>query len=526
MTSPLETALMDYDTALHTVEAVESPSPKQILDVLIARDAVGVALSQSSHQSAQLLLTLLQLDERLKGQTEKIVQSVDLANWRASFHPPAAAWWWFLTIPQPSSELHNWLICYETAIKTLEETTTQSKTTDYQVLLQQVVDTVVARDGLQNQLDNAESDAQSLVKISDLDSRLEQQYETLPQKIGREHLSLMVAKLDELRDIRHPPAKAWWWFAKIPVHWWDQLDLAWDTLAIVWLAATFSLLTDISSRFLSGGVGTVGAFAVIFQSVLALAGGGALTKTGQSVIEGTLKRWQIPKHYWQESKFGAASLLLLFFVGFRLSLPRIAVVYNNTGYQDYQAGRLDSAESQYKRAIKLDPDYTEAHYNLGLLYEDLQDFKRARTEYSVAVQSGFFPAHNNLARLHILSKNYPAAVNLLLKGIFLLENDNQFTQGKPLVRYSLYKNLGWARLNQSRYEDAKDALKEAIAIKAIPQQASAHCLLAQALEQLEEDKKALEAWINCDKYPRNPDAPEEDEWIHQAKQRLKAEELP
>lgn len=99
MTSPLEKALENYDTALRTVEAVESPAPEQILDVLIARDAVGVALSQSSQQSAQLLLALLQLDERLKGQTEKIVQSVDLANWRTSFHPPAAAWWWFLLFP-------------------------------------------------------------------------------------------------------------------------------------------------------------------------------------------------------------------------------------------------------------------------------------------------------------------------------------------------------------------------------------------------------------------------------------------
>jgi tetratricopeptide (TPR) repeat protein len=524
MTSPLETALKDYDTALRTVEAVESPSPKQILDVLIARDAVGVAFSQSSHQSAQLLLTLLQLDERLKGQTEKIVQSVDLANWRASFHPPAAAWWWFLTIPQPSNELQNWLTRYETAIKTLEQTTAESKTTDYQVLLQQVVDTVVARDGLQNQLDNAESDAESLVKISDLDSRLEQQYQALPKKLGREHLSPMVAKLDELREIRHPPAKAWWWFAKIPVHWWDRLDLAWDTLAIVWLAATFSLLTDISSRFLSGGVGTFGAFAIIGQSMLALAGGGALTKTGQTVVQGTLKRWRIPKQFWQEAKFGAASLLLLFFVGFRLSLPRIALIYNNMGYRDYQAGRLDSAESQFKRAIKLNPDYAEAHYHLGIIYEDLQDLKRARKEYGIAVQSGFPVANSNLARLHILSKNYPVAVNLLLNGIVVLETDYSSLEGKEFVQYSLYKNLGWARLKQRRYEEARDTLKQAIAIQ--PEQASAHCLLARVLEELDKDKQALEAWVNCDKYPGNPNTPEEDEWIHQAKQRLKAEELP
>jgi TolA-binding protein len=65
------------------------------------------------------------------------------------------------------------------------------------------------------------------------------------------------------------------------------------------------------------------------------------------------------------------------------------VEYNNSGFQDYLNGRLDSAEKKYKRAIELYPDYTEAHYNLGLLYEDLQNLERARTEYGLAVQSGF-----------------------------------------------------------------------------------------------------------------------------------------
>jgi hypothetical protein len=39
------------------------------------------------------------------------------------------------------------------------------------------------------------------------------------------------------------------------------------------VSSNIQLLVDISTRFLSGSPGTIGAFAVIFQSILALAGG-------------------------------------------------------------------------------------------------------------------------------------------------------------------------------------------------------------------------------------------------------------
>ena len=325
-----------------------------------------------------------------------------------------------------------------------------------------------------------------------------------------------------VRELRHPTERAWWWFQPLPIHGWNRFDPAWKLLTLTWLTATFSLLTDISSRFLSGGPGTLGAFVVIFQSLIALAGSGTLTKSGQATVEKTLKRWKIPRHWWQEVKFGGASLLLLFFVGFRLALPRIAIEYNNSGFQDYDSGRLDSAESKYERALKLNPDYTEAHYNLGLLYEDLQDLGRARTQYSFAVQSRFAPAHNNLARLEILAENEAAAVNLLQKGIGILEADDQFFEGKEQVRYSLYKNLGWARLQQQRYPDAQFWLERAISVQALEPQAAAHCLLAQALDAQDRKQPALDAWKHCNTYARNPNAPEEDAWIETAKQRLEA----
>ena len=393
-----------------------------------------------------------------------------------------------------------------------------------QLLLEAILAVLVTRDALQKELAKAEVSTGNLLEVSKLDSKLREQIKQLPQKVTWQVRHYLLTQLETMRAFTNPSSNSWWWFPNIPVHSWDKLDLAWETLTFIWLASIFSLFVDIASRFVSGGagLGIGGSFAVICQSILALAGGGTLTQTGQKTVESTLKKWGIPKHWWQETKFGAASLLLLFFIGFRLCLPRIAIRYNNFGFQDYQNGQLDSAESKYKRAVELNPNYTEVHYNLGLLYEDLQNLKQAQTQYSLAVQSGFPPANNNLARLYILSDKVPVAVNLLLKGIYQLENEPKFRQieGKEQVQYSLLKNLGWARLKQERYAEAKDALEAAIKIENIPKQASAYCLLAQAIEKLDHSQKAWQqALVNCLEYPINRHNPEEDEWVYQAQQK-------
>lgn len=44
-------------------------------------------------------------------------------------------------------------------------------------------------------------------------------------------------------------------------------------------------------------------------------------------------------------------------------------IYNNLGWLYTQRGRYNEAELAYLRAIKADPDYANAYYNLGLLYD-------------------------------------------------------------------------------------------------------------------------------------------------------------
>lgn len=392
-----------------------------------------------------------------------------------------------------ASRLDNAVERFATKLTELETATPPSA--------EQVLDVLMARDAVHAALaDKTQSPKKSLITISELDSRLRKKAESISQ----------VVNLADWRAILNPPAESWWWFFEAPTPQWDRFDWLWSALSVSFLTVSLGLLTDISTRFLSGGPDTLGATAVIAQSILTLlAGGGSLTKTGQEGIQRLLTRLNIPKHFWHEVSCGFAGLLMLSLLGFRLSLPQIAEAYNKRGFENHQAGQLSSAQNNYERAIKLDPDYLEAHYNLGSLYEDLQEFDRARSEYKIAAQGGLDAAYNNLARLYILDKKYSEAVSLLLKGLKLAEDDK--------TKYDMLKNLGWARLGQTRYAEAKGYLQDAIDLAS--ERAPAHCLLAQVLEGQGAPKSSLVEWENCRKYASSFN-PDEDAWIHLARQRL------
>jgi len=197
--------------------------------------------------------------------------------------------------------------------------------------------------------------------------------------------------------------------------------------------------------------------------------------------------------------------------GLRLSLPTVATWYNHWGWSHYEKGYLSSAEEDYQRALSLNPDDAEAHFNLGLLYEELQDFASARKEYILAIQGGeITTAINNLARLHILNKNYPAAVHLLLKAQSEAKLDQE-------TQFAIWKNLGWARLKQGDIPGAETALSEAI--KLDKNSAAPHCLLAQVREAQNNQTEALKEWETCNQYANSLN-PDEDSWRIQAQQCL------
>ncbi|NEN94388.1 MAG: tetratricopeptide repeat protein, partial [Moorea sp. SIO3I7] len=207
-----------------------------------------------------------------------------------------------------------------------------------------------------------------------------------------------------------------------------------------------------------------------------------------------------------------------------LALPLISETYNDQGRKNHDQGELGTAEENYLRAIALNPDNVDAHYNLGNLYEDLQQFDKARTEYLLAVKGDVPEAYNNLARLLIKKKEYPQAVALLNKGLLEAQKQDSF----PEVKYNLFKNLGWAKFQQGSDLDteAEQALKAATGIASNPDVAkylsnrgSAYCLLAQVLQR-QKNPGAIQQWQQCCQLASTLN-PDEDTWLNLAHKNLK-----
>lgn len=81
--------------------------------------------------------------------------------------------------------------------------------------------------------------------------------------------------------------------------------------------------------------------------------------------------------------------------------PQSYRAWNNLGYALAEQGDVDGARDHYRQALRIKPDYADAHYNYGLVLERQGDPIRAMDYYSEAIKinPGHAPAHNNFALL-------------------------------------------------------------------------------------------------------------------------------
>lgn len=208
---------------------------------------------------------------------------------------------------------------------------------------------------------------------------------------------------------------------------------------------------------------------------------------------------------------GLSLLIAIGFLGCLFGFSWLADWY---GAENHEEGKLPQAELGYRIATSFNPWSSSAHYNLGAVYEDQQNYQLARTEYQRAMELGEVAAYNNQARLYLLEGKSDTAVALLQTGMPMISKEN------TSIRYSFLKNLGWARLLQGRLEEAEVELNDAIAVAG--DRAAAYCLLAQVKENRGKTEQANLEWENCLRYSRLPRTPEEDNWMSMAQQKLKA----
>ena len=81
-----------------------------------------------------------------------------------------------------------------------------------------------------------------------------------------------------------------------------------------------------------------------------------------------------------------------------LGFPNSIVLYNIIGAANQGLGELDDALKAYKKAISIEPNFAEAHYNMGNVMQDQGNLEEAIIAFNKAVEikSNYFEALNNM----------------------------------------------------------------------------------------------------------------------------------
>src|SRR5262249_33244313 len=288
----------------------------------------------------------------------------------------------------------------------------------------------------------------------------------------------------------------------------------WLILSALFLALTVGLSAVILRRFLGDAPDVASVLITLSLGLLCLSVGSAFTRSVRQWVESGFFRLGVKLKFQGKWQMALALVALLMVGAFYFSLPAVAHIYNERAIKFQQAGNLSAALKSFERAVSLNPGYAVAHYNLASAYEDVQAFDEALTEYQTALRADprFYFAYNNLARLYLLRrKDYASALKVLNAALDLKPQETQ-------VKYSLYKNRGWAHFGLEFYDLAVADLRESLDWR--PDGAAAHCLLAQALEAQKKEAASKPEWQDCLGYAAGePDV--EASWLSLAQERLK-----
>ena len=93
----------------------------------------------------------------------------------------------------------------------------------------------------------------------------------------------------------------------------------------------------------------------------------------------------------------------------------VADAYCNLGIIESKQGNTTKAFDCFTTTLKFDPRHSEAHYNLGNLYFDLNDYRLAQIHYEIAgtVDPTFPNLYFNLALVQAINNELAAAIGAL-----------------------------------------------------------------------------------------------------------------
>ena len=89
--------------------------------------------------------------------------------------------------------------------------------------------------------------------------------------------------------------------------------------------------------------------------------------------------------------------------GLNNEYPNVPLLFNILGACYKSLGQFDGALQMFKTAIKIKPDYAEAHFNIGAIFQEYDKHDEAINSYKEALKliPGYHDAHNNLGILFL-----------------------------------------------------------------------------------------------------------------------------
>ncbi|MGQ0701241.1 MAG: O-linked N-acetylglucosamine transferase, SPINDLY family protein [Panacagrimonas sp.] len=181
-----------------------------------------------------------------------------------------------------------------------------------------------------------------------------------------------------------------------------------------------------------------------------------------------------------------------------------AAALNNRGLALRKAGRVDEARKTFEQALKLQPGYAKAHYNLGLVEADTGAWERALICFDAALQNEPGYVRALVARAGVLSqlgrndeaqRDYTTALayepgheQALHRQALLLGQAGRHEESEALLRRLLglrpesaetLFSLGSCLMAQKRLEDALHTLRRALSAGHAPALASVVKLQAE-----------------------------------------------
>jgi tetratricopeptide (TPR) repeat protein len=134
----------------------------------------------------------------------------------------------------------------------------------------------------------------------------------------------------------------------------------------------------------------------------------------------------------------------------------VALYHCNLGEMCRLAGRLEEAVAAGRRALELQPNYSQALNNLGIAHYDREDYEAAVECYRQAVRQdpSFAEAHSNLGNALRAQHKLEEAIASYNRGLQL----------KPAYADAL-NNLGTALRDAKRWSEAEIAYRKALALK-------------------------------------------------------------